>query len=155
MEVQVDDGPWQEAQLGSDVTNDAWRQWALDWDAKPGTYTIAVRATDKDGETQTAARAPDPDGATGYPRAPSRSSRPYRRSPSRPEGSKHSDSSADVDHDLAGVGVGGHVAVGIGDLIEGEATVDHRMQLTGVEQRQHLRGEAASQRDLLLDGSSA
>ncbi len=67
VEVQIDDGQWQEAQLGSDVTNDAWRQWVLDWDAKPGTYTIAVRATDKEGDTQTADHAPpDPDGATGY-----------------------------------------------------------------------------------------
>jgi DMSO/TMAO reductase YedYZ molybdopterin-dependent catalytic subunit len=67
VEVQIDDGPWQEAQLGSDVTNDAWRQWVLDWDATPGTYTISVRATDKDGDTQTADHAPpDPDGATGY-----------------------------------------------------------------------------------------
>ena len=49
------------------MTDDAWRQWVLDWDAKPGKYTIQVRATDKDGETQTADIAPpDPDGATGY-----------------------------------------------------------------------------------------
>ncbi len=67
VEVRVEDGPWQEARLGTDVTDDAWRQWVLDWDAKPGTYTIQVRATDKDGETQTADHAPpDPDGATGY-----------------------------------------------------------------------------------------
>jgi DMSO/TMAO reductase YedYZ molybdopterin-dependent catalytic subunit len=67
VEVRIDDGDWQEARLGNDVTNDAWRQWVLDWDAKPGKYTIQVRATDKDGNTQTADVAPpDPDGATGY-----------------------------------------------------------------------------------------
>ena len=67
VEVRIDDGPWQEARLGSDVTDDAWRQWVLDWDATPGTYTVQVRATDKDGDTQTADIArPDPDGATGY-----------------------------------------------------------------------------------------
>ncbi|HEX3090377.1 MAG TPA: molybdopterin-dependent oxidoreductase [Ilumatobacteraceae bacterium] len=67
VEVQIDDGAWQEAKLGTDVTDDSWRQWSLDWDAKPGTYTIQVRATDKDGDTQTADHAPpDPDGATGY-----------------------------------------------------------------------------------------
>ena len=67
VEVRIDDGPWQEARLGADVTDDAWRQWVLDWDAKPGKYTIQVRATDKDGDTQTADIAPpDPDGATGY-----------------------------------------------------------------------------------------
>jgi DMSO/TMAO reductase YedYZ molybdopterin-dependent catalytic subunit len=58
VEVRIDDGPWQETRLGTDVTNDAWRQWVLDWDATPGTYTIQVRATDKDGDTQTADHAP-------------------------------------------------------------------------------------------------
>ena len=67
VEVRVDQGPWQPARLGTDVTDDAWRQWILDWDAKPGKYTIQVRATDKTGDTQTADVAPpDPDGATGY-----------------------------------------------------------------------------------------
>jgi DMSO/TMAO reductase YedYZ molybdopterin-dependent catalytic subunit len=67
VEVRIDDGAWQETRLGTDVTDDAWRQWVLDWDAKPGTYRIQVRATDKNGDTQTADKAPpDPDGATGY-----------------------------------------------------------------------------------------
>ncbi len=67
VEVRVDDGPWQQARLGSDVSDDAWREWVLDWDAKPGKHTIQVRATDKNGDTQTADIAPpDPDGATGY-----------------------------------------------------------------------------------------
>ena len=67
VEVRVDDGPWQAARLGTDVTDDAWRQWVLDWDAKPGEHIIQVRATDKTGATQTADVAPpDPDGATGY-----------------------------------------------------------------------------------------
>ena len=67
VEVRIDEGPWQQARLGSDVTNDAWRQWVLDWSPAPGKYTIQVRATDKDGDTQTAELAPpDPDGATGY-----------------------------------------------------------------------------------------
>jgi DMSO/TMAO reductase YedYZ molybdopterin-dependent catalytic subunit len=67
VEVRIDDGPWQQARLGTDVTVDAWREWVLDWDAKPGKYTIQVRATDKNGDTQTADVAPpDPDGATGY-----------------------------------------------------------------------------------------
>jgi sulfite oxidase len=67
VEVRINDGDWQEARLANDVTIDAWRQWVLDWDATPGKYTIQVRATDKDGNTQTADEAPpDPDGATGY-----------------------------------------------------------------------------------------
>ncbi len=67
VEVRVDNGPWQTARLGTDVTDDAWRQWVLDWNAAPGKHTIQVRATDKTGATQTADVAPpDPDGATGY-----------------------------------------------------------------------------------------
>jgi DMSO/TMAO reductase YedYZ molybdopterin-dependent catalytic subunit len=67
VEVRVDDGQWQEARLGNDVTVDAWRQWVLDWNASPGKHVIQVRATDKDGKTQTDKVAPpDPDGATGY-----------------------------------------------------------------------------------------
>ncbi len=67
VEVRINDGEWQPARLGNDVTDDAWRQWVLDWDATPGKYTIQVRATDKNGDTQTSDVAPpDPDGATGY-----------------------------------------------------------------------------------------
>ena len=67
VEVRIDDGSWQQARLGTDVSDDAWREWVLDWDATPGTHTIQVRATDKDNNTQTADVAPpDPDGATGY-----------------------------------------------------------------------------------------
>ena len=67
VEVRIDEGTWQEARLGNDVSDDAWRQWVLDWSPAPGKYTIQVRATDKDGDTQTADIAPpDPDGATGY-----------------------------------------------------------------------------------------
>ncbi len=67
VEVQIDEGPWQEATLAASSTDDAWRQWLLEWDPTPGLYLIQVRATDKTGETQTAEQAPvAPDGATGY-----------------------------------------------------------------------------------------
>ena len=67
VEVRVDDGEWQEARLGTDVTDDAWRQWVLDWQAPAGEHTIEVRATDKSGYTQTDERTPvAPDGATGH-----------------------------------------------------------------------------------------
>ncbi|MFC7534853.1 molybdopterin-dependent oxidoreductase [Actinoplanes sp. GCM10030250] len=67
VEVQVDDGPWQEAALAPAVSSDTWRQWSLTWPASAGRHTLRVRATDLDGVTQTADRAaPDPDGATGW-----------------------------------------------------------------------------------------
>ena len=67
VEVSIDDGPWQEAKLAADVSDDTWRQWLLEWEAEPGEHRIQVRATDKTGETQTEKTArPDPNGATGY-----------------------------------------------------------------------------------------
>jgi len=67
VEVRVDDGPWRSARLGDDVSDDAWRQWVIDWDATSGRHTVQVRATDRTGATQTADEAPPaPDGATGY-----------------------------------------------------------------------------------------
>ena len=63
VEVRVDDGEWQQARLGVDVTVDAWRQWIYEWNATPGKYTIQVRATDRSGDTQTEqVSRPDPDG---------------------------------------------------------------------------------------------
>jgi DMSO/TMAO reductase YedYZ molybdopterin-dependent catalytic subunit len=68
VEVRVDDGEWREARLSDDITDDAWKQWAYTWpDATSGEHLLQVRATDKDGETQTAEVARvDPNGATGY-----------------------------------------------------------------------------------------
>ncbi len=67
VEVQVDDGEWQTAELGGSVSDDTWLQWRLDWDAPSGNHTITVRATDKDGETQTEETAAvAPNGATGW-----------------------------------------------------------------------------------------
>jgi DMSO/TMAO reductase YedYZ molybdopterin-dependent catalytic subunit len=66
VEVRIDDGPWTEARLGLRGSLDTWRQWVLAWEATPGEHTIAVRATDGEGETQTTDLAPPfPDGATG------------------------------------------------------------------------------------------
>ncbi len=67
VEVRVDDGDWIEAELSGEVNIDTWRQWRLDWDASPGDHTIAVRATNADGETQIEETSPvAPDGATGW-----------------------------------------------------------------------------------------
>lgn len=67
VEVKVDDGPWQQAELGAEVNNTTWRQWRIPWDVFPGNHNISVRATDATGETQTEERArPVPDGATGW-----------------------------------------------------------------------------------------
>lgn len=67
VEVKVDDGEWQEADLASEPSIDSWRQWTLPWEATSGDHTITVRATNADGETQTSETAPPaPSGATGW-----------------------------------------------------------------------------------------
>jgi DMSO/TMAO reductase YedYZ molybdopterin-dependent catalytic subunit len=67
VEVRVGNGDWQPATLGAEDSVDTWRQWFYRWNAAAGRYRLQVRATDGDGEVQTAAAAPPaPDGATGY-----------------------------------------------------------------------------------------
>ena len=67
VEVSIDDGPWQDAQLADQPTPRTWRQWWLEWTATPGEHAIAVRATNGMGETQTSEiREVVPSGATGY-----------------------------------------------------------------------------------------
>ena len=51
------------------TSDDTWVQWMLEWNATPGRHTIDVRATDKNGDVQTADTAsPRPNGATGHHR---------------------------------------------------------------------------------------
>ncbi|WP_092379259.1 molybdopterin-dependent oxidoreductase [Micromonospora phaseoli] len=67
VEVRVDEGPWQEAELAPTVSADTWVQWSWRWQATPGEHTLQVRATDSTGETQTPQQQDvAPDGATGW-----------------------------------------------------------------------------------------
>ncbi len=67
VEVQVDDGPWMEAELGESLGINAWRQWRLRWTPEGGNHVIRVRSTDETGATQTEERTPvAPDGASGW-----------------------------------------------------------------------------------------
>ena len=68
VEVRIDEGPWQQAQLGAAYSNEAWRLWSFPWQADgAGSHTITVRATDNTGAVQTEQWAdPVPDGATGW-----------------------------------------------------------------------------------------
>jgi DMSO/TMAO reductase YedYZ molybdopterin-dependent catalytic subunit len=69
VEVRVDDGPWEPAELAAALGDECWRQWRYRWQARPGRHRLTVRATDGDGMVQTAARAPvSPSGATGHHR---------------------------------------------------------------------------------------
>jgi hypothetical protein len=68
VEVRVDGGPWQDAQLATEVTKNSWRMWRTFFDLKSGNHTVQSRATDDTGYVQTADTADTiPDGATGWP----------------------------------------------------------------------------------------
>ncbi len=77
VEVSINSGPWEEAELGDvpDSTSaspnasvDTWVQWRYDWSAsEQGQILVQVRATDVNGDTQTSELADvAPDGATGW-----------------------------------------------------------------------------------------
>ncbi|WP_433556982.1 molybdopterin-dependent oxidoreductase [Pseudonocardia xinjiangensis] len=68
VEVRMDGGAWQPAELATDVSGDTWRMWRTDFQLAPGSHTVQARATDAAGRTQTEASADVvPDGATGWP----------------------------------------------------------------------------------------
>ena len=69
VEVSTDGGEsWNEARLAARLDEvDTWRQYVYAWNARPGEYTLQVRATDGTGETQTAKETRShPSGASGY-----------------------------------------------------------------------------------------
>ena len=67
VEVRVDDGPWQQARLGTVPSVDSWVQWAFTWDATKGDHVVTVRATDGKGVLQPEKSAPPaPNGAQGW-----------------------------------------------------------------------------------------
>ncbi len=68
VEIRIDDGEWQQAELGAALNDDTWRQWAYRWTPQSsGRIDITVRATDGDGDVQPEERTdPLPDGATGW-----------------------------------------------------------------------------------------
>lgn len=67
VELRINQGPWQEADLAAGISLDTWYQWKLAMDLTPGQYEVQVRATDLTGRPQEeTARPPAPDGATGF-----------------------------------------------------------------------------------------
>ena len=66
VDVRIDGGPWQAAQLSRAISKATGVQWWLRWQATPGNHKIEVRATDGTGAAQTETqRPPAPSGATG------------------------------------------------------------------------------------------
>jgi DMSO/TMAO reductase YedYZ molybdopterin-dependent catalytic subunit len=67
VEVQVDDGPWEKAELRAPALSPlTWVQWRYFWKAARGRHTVRVRAYDGTGKLQeTGEHGTFPDGATG------------------------------------------------------------------------------------------
>jgi len=61
VEVKIDGGPWETAQLTGDSVKGAWRLWEFEWKTPgdPGRHTVVARATDSQGRTQSAERSGD------------------------------------------------------------------------------------------------
>ncbi|WP_035765019.1 molybdopterin-dependent oxidoreductase, partial [Arthrobacter sp. H20] len=66
VEVRMDSGRWQKAQLGAEISRDTWRQFSAEFELEPGSHTAQVRAIDSTGDVQVDQFSqPAPDGATG------------------------------------------------------------------------------------------
>jgi DMSO/TMAO reductase YedYZ molybdopterin-dependent catalytic subunit len=66
VEVQVDGGDWQEAQLRDPISDLTWVVWRYDWPFESGEHIFAVRCYEGDGTLQIVTNAtPHPSGATG------------------------------------------------------------------------------------------
>jgi DMSO/TMAO reductase YedYZ molybdopterin-dependent catalytic subunit len=66
VEIRVDQEDWLSAELREPISGTTWVIWRYDWPYRAGTHTFTVRATDGNGDVQTATLAPPhPDGASG------------------------------------------------------------------------------------------
>jgi DMSO/TMAO reductase YedYZ molybdopterin-dependent catalytic subunit len=66
VEVQVDGGPWTQAELRTPMSHLTWVIWRYDWPFQSGKHTFTVRCYDGKGTPQIATPSPPaPDGATG------------------------------------------------------------------------------------------
>jgi DMSO/TMAO reductase YedYZ molybdopterin-dependent catalytic subunit len=66
VEVQVDNGPWEQALMRTPLSQLTWVIWRYDWPFRSGKHTFTVRCYDGNGTLQIATPSPpEPDGATG------------------------------------------------------------------------------------------
>ena len=66
VEVRVDGGPWQEAQLRAPLSETTWVIWRYEWPFQAGDHTFEVRCVDGQGNRQIEEeKSARPDGASG------------------------------------------------------------------------------------------
>ena len=67
VDVRVDDGPWQPAELARSLGPASWRRWRHRVQLTPGRHVVAARCVAADGAVQDPVPSPPfPDGATGH-----------------------------------------------------------------------------------------
>lgn len=68
VEISIDDGPWQRAEIDPEASQYSWKLFYLDWrDAAPGEHTLVSRVTDVDGHVQpTVDEVPEKDKASRW-----------------------------------------------------------------------------------------
>jgi len=66
VEVQMDEGPWEEAELRAPLSPLTWVIWKYNWPFQSGKHTFTVRCYEGNGTPQIATPSPaEPNGATG------------------------------------------------------------------------------------------
>ncbi len=66
VEIRVDGGPWEEAQLRAPLSETTWVIWRFDWPFQEGEHTFEVRCAEADGTPQIEEKQGNrPDGASG------------------------------------------------------------------------------------------
>jgi hypothetical protein len=66
VEVQMDGGPWHQAELRTPLSQLTWVIWRYDWPYQSGKHTFTVRCYEGNGTPQIVpANPPEPNGATG------------------------------------------------------------------------------------------
>jgi hypothetical protein len=66
VQVRVDGGEWQDAELRTPISPTTWVIWRYEWPFQAGDHTFTVRCFEGDGTPQLETRAPPtPSGATG------------------------------------------------------------------------------------------
>ena len=66
VEIRVDTGPWEQAQLRTPLSETTWVIWRYEWPFQAGDHTFEVRCTDGEGVLQELdSSSARPDGATG------------------------------------------------------------------------------------------
>jgi DMSO/TMAO reductase YedYZ molybdopterin-dependent catalytic subunit len=66
VEVQVDSGPWERAELRTPLSQLTWVIWRFNWPYQSGSHTFTVRCYEGNGTPQVATpMPPEPNGATG------------------------------------------------------------------------------------------